>query len=73
MTYITVNTDVDIDIGEIDTDDLVEELERRGKGMEVESNSGTELVTAIYQKRRLGQDYQRDLDQLIYQTIGRIM
>ena len=32
---ITVNVDVDIDMSDIDTDDLVEELELRGKSMPV--------------------------------------
>jgi hypothetical protein len=33
MTYVTVTTevDVDVDITEFDTEDLVEELERRGR------------------------------------------
>lgn len=33
---ITVNVDVDIDMSDIDTDDLVEELELRGKTMPTE-------------------------------------
>ncbi len=73
MPEVLVETYVDVDLDDFDTDDLVEELERRGMGMEVSSHSGTELITAIYQKRRLGQDYQRELDQLIYLGIGRIV
>ena len=68
-TYVTV----DVELDEFDDDDLIEELERRGKGMEVASQTGTELLTAIYQKRRLGQDYQRELDELIYVGIGKIV
>lgn len=30
------------------------------------------LLTTIWEKRRLGQDYQRDLDNLIYYGIGKI-
>lgn len=71
----TVYTEVEVDVGlaDFDTDDLIEELESRGKGMEVASETGTELLTAIYLKRRLGQDYQRELDDLIYLGIGRIV
>ena len=73
--YKTVYTEVEVDVelSDFDTDDLIEELESRGKGMEVSSQTGTELLTAIYQKRRLGQDYQRELDELIYVGIGKIL
>lgn len=73
MPEVLVETYVDVDLDDFDTEDLVEELERRGMGMEVSSETGTELITAIYEKRRLGQDYQRDLDQLIYLGIGRFV
>ena len=73
MPTVYTEVEVDVDLDDFDTDDLIEELERRGKGLEVASESGTELVTAIYQKRRLGQDYQRELDELIYVAIGRIV
>jgi hypothetical protein len=32
MTYVTVNTDVDVDLSEIGTNDLIVELEDRGEG-----------------------------------------
>ena len=68
-TYV----EVDVELSDFDTDDLIEELESRGMGLEIASQSGTELITAIYQKRRLGQDYQHELDELIYIGIGRIL
>lgn len=71
--YKTVYTEVEVELSDFDTDDLIEELESRGKGMEVSNQTGTELLTAIYQKRRLGQDYQRELDELIYVGIGKIV
>jgi hypothetical protein len=73
--YKTIYTEVevDVDLNDFDTDDLIEELESRGMGFEVASQTGTELLTAIYLKRRLGQDYQRELDDLIYVGIGRIV
>ena len=73
MPEVLVETYVDVDLEDFDTEDLVEELERRGMGMEVSSETGTELITAIFQKRRLGQDYQRELDELIYLGIGRFV
>jgi hypothetical protein len=73
MPEVEVWTTVDVDLDEFDTDDLIEELEKRGKGLEVASQSGTELLTAIYEKRRLGRDYQRELDELIYIGIGKVI
>ncbi len=72
MTYKTVYTEVDVDISDFNTDDLIDELESRGEF--VGDNSGNSaLVTSIYEKRRLGQDYQTELDQLIYEVTGRIL
>lgn len=73
MATVYTEVEVDVDLEDFDTDDLVEELERRGKGLDIASRSGTELLTAIYEKRRLGQDYQRELDELIYVGIGKIV
>jgi len=73
MVTVSTYVDVDVELDEIDTDDLIEELVSRGRGMEVASRSGTELLTEIYQKRRLGKDYQRELDELIYIGIGKIV
>jgi hypothetical protein len=73
MPTVYTEVEVDVELNDFDTDDLVEELEKRGKGMEVASETGTELLTAIYLKRRLSQDYQRELDELIYLGIGRIV
>ena len=73
MPTVYTKVEVDVDLDDFDTDDLIEELERRGKGFEIASNSGTELVTAIFEKRRTGQDYQKELDELIYVAIGRIV
>lgn len=73
MPEVEVWTTVDVDLDDFDTDDLIEELEKRGRAMEVSSKTGTELITAIYEKRRLGQDYQRELDELIYLGIGKFV
>lgn len=68
-TYVTV----DVDLDDFDDYDLIEELEKRGKGFEVAGQTPTELVTQIYLKRRLGRDYQQELDELIYVAIGKIV
>lgn len=73
MPYVYKEVEVDIDLDDFDDDDLIEELERRGKGFEVASSSPTELVEQIWLKRRMGQDYERELDELIYVTTGRVL
>lgn len=73
MAEVYVGNYVDVDLDDFDTDDLIEELEKRGKGFEVDSHTPSELVTAIYEKRRLGKDYQRELDDLIYIAIGKVV
>lgn len=70
MVYKTISTEieVDVDLQDFDTDDLIDELENRGHMADTESK---ELVNAIYQKRRLGKDYQSELDALIYLVLGK--
>ena len=64
--------EVDVDLSDFETDDLIEELESRGAGTG-EFGDGKELLQAIYEKRRLGQDYQTELEALIYLGLGKII
>jgi hypothetical protein len=73
MPTVYTEVEVDVDLTDFDDEDLIEELENRGKGFEVASRNGTEIVRAIYEKRRLGQDYQQELDELIYISLGKIV
>ncbi len=73
MPTVYTEVEVDVDLDEFDTDDLIEELEKRGKGLEVSSVSGTDLVNSIWLKRRLGKDYQQELDELIYVVTGKVI
>jgi hypothetical protein len=70
--YIYKEVEVDVDLKDFDTDDLIAELESRGTKFD-ESVDGKEMLTAIWEKRRLGQDYQRELDELIYIGLGKIV
>jgi hypothetical protein len=74
MSYRTISTyvDIDVDLSEFDTDDLIEELESRGAGT-TDFGDGKEVLQAIYEKRRLGQDYQTELDQLIWLGLGKFI
>jgi N-acetyl-anhydromuramyl-L-alanine amidase AmpD len=76
MTYKTVYTEVevDVDLNDFDTDDLISELEDRGYMVGSDnSEDSNELLTKIWQLRRNGQNYDRELDQLIYTILGKIV
>jgi hypothetical protein len=75
MAYKTVYTEVevDLDISEFDTDDLLEELEERG-ALPAEGNvNAKELIEQMYYLHRQGQDCTHMLDQLFYSVLGRIV
>lgn len=66
---ISTTIDVEVYLSEIDDSDLVDELEDRGYTV-IDNQSN--LVLAIYEKRKLGQDYSKDLDEMIWKMIGRM-
>lgn len=72
--YKTVYTEVEVevDLADFDTDDLVEELESRGAGT-TEYGDGKDILMTIYEKRRLGKDYQTELDELIWLGLGKVI
>ena len=72
MPTVYTEVEVDVSLDDFDDDDLIDELTKRGRGFEVDSFTPTELLNVIYEKRRNGKDYQRELDELIYVAIGRI-
>jgi hypothetical protein len=76
MTYKTIYTEVevDVDISDFGTQDLLDELDARGELPAEASHDAKELLHAIWMKRRLGNnDYQQELDQLIYQVLGHVI
>ena len=75
--YKTVTVDAEVDLSDFDTDDLIEELESRGASYNttgVDADEMRVLLESIWQKRRLGNnDYQQELDRLIYGVLGKII
>ena len=73
MAYVTV--DVDVDLDEFDTDELISELERRGNDYNTRGVDGDEarvLLEQIYFARRTAQPYEQQVDQLIWYVLGRM-
>ncbi len=74
MKYVTA--EVEVDLSEFDTDDLIEELENRGMDYNTKYVDGEEmrvLLEKIWQKRRIGKDYQQELDGLIRGVLGKVI
>lgn len=71
--YISVEKyiDVDVDMDDFNDEDIIAEFESRGLG--VAPGDSKELLQAIFEKRRTGQDFAQELDQLIYNTLGRLI
>jgi hypothetical protein len=66
-----VYTEVEVNLGDFDTKDLIEELQDREAMPSEGSFDAKELLETIWLKRRLGNnDYQTELDQLIYKVLG---
>lgn len=77
MTRRTIYTEVevDVDLDEFDTDDLIEELESRGH-MVTDYEDGqdhNEILYKIWELRRLGKDYDAEVEQLIYRVLGKVI
>lgn len=72
--YTTVykEVEVEVDLDDFSDEDLIEELESRGTSIG-ETGDSKELLESIWLKRRLGKDYQQELDQLIYSALGRVL
>ena len=73
-----VNVDVDVDVEEIlrglDDDELIDELERRGKDFNTQFVDGDEArnqLEKIWLLRRLGKDFDKELDHFLYYVLGK--
>lgn len=69
MVWVTV----DVDLSDIDTEDLVEELEVRGEYKDVQSFDASQELTKIWELRRLGKPYEAELDAYIYNALGKVI
>jgi hypothetical protein len=76
MPTVYTEVEVDVDLDSFDDDDLLDEMERRGLDLNskfIDGDSMRELLTQVWIRRRQGQDYQRELDQLIWYGIGKVV
>ena len=70
MATIYTEVEVDVELDDFDTVDLIEELERRDVAIGLNNKS---IIQRMYEDQQMGNDIQPLLNQLYYNTIGRIM
>jgi hypothetical protein len=74
MPYVNTDVEVWVDLEDFDTEDLVEELEKRGKVVASEDGSEyNEQLNRIWHLRRLGQPFDAELDKYLYEVLGRVV
>lgn len=76
MPTVYTEVEVDVSLSDFDDDDLIEELESRGLDLNtqyIDGDTMRELITQVWHRRRMGQDYQQALNQVIWYGIGKIV
>lgn len=76
MPYTTVH--VDVDLSDFDDDDILEEFERRGLEDQLPernpiSEEILEIIEKIYERSRTGLSIDKEVDNLCYKALGRIL
>ena len=65
-----VEVEIDIELGDFEDEELLDELETRGI---VAGENTRAQIEKIWELRRTGEHYDHILDELIYDTIGRVI
>ena len=65
--------EVEINLEDFSDEELVEEIKARSIQSTGVAVGLEEQITSIWMLRRLGKDYQKELDELIYNVIGKIV
>jgi hypothetical protein len=69
--YIT--TEVEVDLSDFETEDLLDELDSRGSLPADVPGDSKDLVEAIWLRRRNGKNYDDLVDKLIYNVTGHVI
>lgn len=77
--YISVDVNGQDVLDELSDEELLEELERRGKNRKLMSNGLISefemlgLLETIWFKRRTGKPFDAEIDKLIYDVLGKVI
>jgi hypothetical protein len=69
MATIYTEVEVDVELDDFDTSDLIEELERREVSVSLENK---DLVQKMLEQQHMGKDIQPLLNELYWNILGRI-
>lgn len=74
MVTVYKEVEVDVELDDFDTHELIEELEKRGQvvGTELYGDKTQQLIN-IYHLRRQGRDFDAELDKYLYDVLGRVV
>lgn len=72
LMYKTVEVEFEVDLSDYEDDELIEELNLQGYQGISDDELVFGLVSTIYENRRRGQEYSKELDELCYLVLGRI-
>jgi hypothetical protein len=73
MPTVYTEVEVDVDLVDFDTNDLLDELERRGELPVEQHGDARNIVEQIYYLRRQAQPYEHLMDGLMYAVMGRVL
>lgn len=66
-----VEVEVEVDLADFETDELIEELESRDEMIDMKYNIDS-IVESIYNLKRHNRSYDKEVSDLIYNVLGRI-
>lgn len=66
-----VEVEVEVDLADFETDELIEELESRDEMIDMKYNIDS-IVESIYNLKRNNRSYDKEVSDLIYNVLGRI-
>lgn len=72
MPEVNVYVDAEDVLDELSDEEILEYVNKRELFVTDPSFSNTSILETIYLLRRTGKDYQNELDQLIYEVLGRL-
>lgn len=83
-TTVYASVDIDVDFDDLDTKDLIDELQDRGYHVyegdrpasvatPADPSLYRQLIEQIYHQKRQGKPVEAELDRLIYDVLGRVI
>ena len=74
--YVEIDIDPEDVLSELSTDELINEIKRRGYSYNttfLDADEARQLLETVWLLKREGKDYNKALDQLIYYVLGKIV